>query len=147
MNSVNRYHIPYESTLEFVEIANDFQMHKAGPLLGRKMLKYDFGNMKYIGEYFVTCFKQFDKFLKSHRSTKFYDSDDDWDESDYDRDDDRDESDYDRDADRTDQDIEVFFFHHCKKCKDLTSRHRRSMFAFLRLKLEGDPVIHCFILF
>ena len=139
MNSVNRYHIPYESTLEFLEFPNDFQRHKAGPLLGRKMLKYDFGNMKYIGHYGAYSYDESDKLLRLHKSTKFHDDREDSDDVEYD---------YEGNVfDQDDQDIEVYFFHHCKMCKDLTSRHRRSMCAFVRYKSEGEVFVHCFILF
>ena len=145
MNSVNRCHIPYKSTF-------NFQIGKSGPLLAIKMLKYGFGNMKYIGIYDQWAREGFEKLLKfliSHRSTKFHGRDYyNYDDSDdVNNDDDSD----DVDDDYLDQDIEVFSFHHCKKCKELTSRHKRSMFAFI-LHKEGDyddsdKQIHCFVLF
>jgi len=129
MNSVSRYQIPYESIVDPESF--NFQMHKAGPLLARKMLKYNFKNMKYIGQNFISHDDEddeSDKFLRSHKSTKFYEDDVD-------------------DYDPSDMDIEVLSFHHCKMCKDLTSRHRRSMCAFVRYQHDYEILIHCFILF
>ena len=109
MNSVNRHHIPYKSLFSH-------NMQKVVPLLARKMLKYGFGNVKFIGKYRCSSKDEFEKFVTSHRPTKCI-------------------SKY----------YEVYSFHHCKKCKDLTSQHRRSMFAFYCEHMYCN--IFCFILF
>ena len=135
MNSVNRCHIPYEPTF-------NFQIRKSGPLLARKMLKYGFGNMKYIGQHKwdIGGFEEFHKFIRCHRSTKFHG-----------RDYYNDDGDADINDDYLDLNIKVYSFYHCKKCKELTSRHKRSMVAFCWHKVadydNSNEQIHCFILF
>ena len=133
MNSVNRCHIPYKPTF-------NFQIRKSGPLLARKMLKYGFRNIKYIGQYdqcsakSLEGFHELHKFLKSQKSTKFHSCEYDEYNDEY-----------------LDQVIKVLSFHHCKKCKELTSRHKRSMFTFvLNLAAHFSDYcrqIHCFVLF
>ena len=112
MNSVNRHHISYKSSILY-------PVEKVVPILNTKMLKYGFGNVKFIGKYRCSSIDEFEKFLTSHRPTKCYNK-------------------Y--------KYTEFCSFHHCKMCKDLTSHHRRSMFAFILDKFYNSW-IYCFILF